>query len=119
MLSMSVLNSLRTKLFGGNSKSAAKSRLHFVLVQDRSGLTAEQMATFKREMLEVMERYFVIDKQAFGIDYKRGNETTTLVINSPILVRRQEGLNGQVGSKRDRLRNEAKKNELAEQAAAP
>jgi cell division topological specificity factor len=82
----------------------AKSRLHFVLVQDRSGLTNEQMAEFKKSLLDVMERYFVIDKQAFDIAYKRGEDTTTLVINSPVIIRRQEAMNGQVGARRALMR---------------
>jgi cell division topological specificity factor len=77
--------------FGSESKSLAKSRLSFVLVQDRTGLTNEELAKFKREMIEVIDRYFVIDEHGFDISYQRDNDTTTLLINSPIIVRRQEG----------------------------
>jgi cell division topological specificity factor len=72
------------------SKFAAKSRLHFVLVQDRAGLSSEDLTKFKREMIEVIEKYFVIDEQAFDISYKRENDSTTMQINSPILIRRAE-----------------------------
>lgn len=41
-------------------------------------------------MVEVIERYFVIDESGFDIDYKRDSDLTTLVINSPIVVRRQD-----------------------------
>ena len=75
---------------GTRSKSSAKSRLHFVLVQDRTGLNNEELASFKKEMVEVIERYFVIDESGFDIDYKRDSDLTTLVINSPIVVRRQD-----------------------------
>ena len=81
------------------SKRTAKSRLHFVLVQDRTGLTNQELANFKAEMVGVIEKYFVIDKNKFDIDYKRDTDMTTLVINSPIVVRRQEGLKHQVGTK--------------------
>jgi len=81
------------------SKSIAKSRLHFVLVQDRAGLTNEEMIGFRKEMLDVIEKYFVIDKHAFDIEYKRGPDTTTLVINSPIIVRRQEGPRHEAGAR--------------------
>ncbi len=91
---------LREKLFGTKaSNSVAKSRLHFVLVQDRTGLTNEELAEFKAEMIGVIERYFVIDKQGFDISYRRSNETTTLYINSPIIVRRQEAVKGDVGAR--------------------
>ena len=84
---------------GRESKSVAKSRLHFVLVQDRTGLTNDEMAKFKREMIDVIERYFVIDKQGFDISYKRDQETTTLLINSPVIVRRQDDPDHEVGAR--------------------
>lgn len=88
-----MLNGIKKILFGGSSdasKSVAKSRLHFVLVQDRTGLTNDEMSEFRSEMVKVIERYFMIDKDAFDIKYQRDNETTTLLINSPIIVRRSE-----------------------------
>lgn len=100
-------------LFGRKkaSKVAAKSRLHFVLVQDRTGLTNQELANFKQEMVGVIEKYFVVDKNKFDIDYKRDTDLTTLVINSPIVVRRQEGLKHQVGSKHKKAATE---NDIAE-----
>ena len=101
------------KLFGGKSvsKSLAKSRLHFVLVQDRTGLTNDEMAGFKREMVSVIEKYFVIDKKGFDIEYKRDTDLTTLVINSPIVVRRQESIHHEVGSSKRREKNKQKASE--------
>jgi cell division topological specificity factor len=85
-----VVRALIRKLLGENneSKDVAKSRLHFVLVQDRTGLTNEEMAGFREEMVKVIERYFVIDKEGFDIKYHRQADTTTLLINSPVIVRR-------------------------------
>ena len=85
-------------LFFGSSKSTnnssskvlAKSRLSFVLVQDRTGLTPEEMTKFKREMVDVIEKYFEIDEHGFDITYKRETDTTTLLINSPVIVRRRD-----------------------------
>lgn len=86
-----MFTALRKALFGDSneSKSVAKSRLHFVLVQDRAGLTNDEMSVFKEEMVKVIERYFVIDKEGFDIKYHRQADTTTLLINSPVIVRRQ------------------------------
>jgi len=85
-----VFNALRKRLFGesSESKSAAKSRLHFVLVQDRTGLTNDEMAGFREEMVKVIEKYFVIDKEGFDVKYHRIEDHTTLLINSPVIVRR-------------------------------
>lgn len=76
------------------SKSVAKSRLHFVLVQDRSGLTNEELSNFKKELIGVIKKYFMIDDDSIAIDYQRENESTTLVINSPVLRRRASAKNG-------------------------
>jgi len=57
-------------------------------VQDRTGLTNEEMAGFREEMVKVIEKYFVIDKEGFDIKYHRLADTTTLLINSPVIVRR-------------------------------
>jgi cell division topological specificity factor len=102
-----VLSSIRKFFFGSNkkSKNVAKNRLHFVLVQDRAGLTNEEMALFKKEILNVIEKYFVVDKQAFDIAYKRDVETTTLIINSPVIVNRKSAPAGEVGAKNRRDKN--------------
>ncbi len=99
-----MLGRLFKGLFGSDkkSKSLAKSRLHFVLVQDRTGLTNEEMSNFRSEMVEVMQRYFVIDEQGFDIDYQRDGETTTLLINSPVVVKRQEAINGIAGARHNK-----------------
>ena len=97
-----MLVALKKRLFGSQtiSNKRAKSRLHFVLVQDRTGLTGDEMAKFKQELMSIVEKYFVIDKQGFDVSYKRDPESTTLLINSPVVVRRQESIGGRVGSER-------------------
>lgn len=76
------------------SNQQAKSRLHFVLVQDRSGLNSQEMASFKEELVSVVGKYFQIEKDAFDISYKREGDATALVINSPVLVRKTKGKGG-------------------------
>ncbi len=85
---VNVLNSFK-KLFGGReSKNLAKSRLHFCLVQDRAGLSSEELTAFRKELVSVIEKFFVIDENGFDINYKRESDTTTLLINSPIVIKR-------------------------------
>lgn len=81
------------------SKNLAKSRLSFVLVQDRTGLTQDEIANFKREMVAVIEKYFVIDETGLDVSYKRETDSTMLVINSPVVVKRQDGFRHRVGVK--------------------
>jgi cell division topological specificity factor len=70
------------------SSSQAKNRLHFVLVQDRAGLSSDDISKFKRELIDVIGKYFEIDERAFDISYKRELETTTLQINSTVAKRK-------------------------------
>ena len=102
---------LKSLLFGSDksSKSLAKSRLHFVLVQDRTGLSPDELADFKKEMLSVIEKYFVVNKGGFDVQYRREQETTTLVINSPVIVRRQETCDHSVGVRGKAARGAAKR----------
>jgi len=101
----------------GESKNLAKSRLQFVLIQDRSGLTNDEMAGFKEEMMRVIQKYFVVDKQGFDINYRREGETTTLLINSPVVVRRQDSIGGQVGARHGRKAELKKTANMAEEVA--
>lgn len=70
------------------SNVVAKSRLQLVLVQDRAGLSNEELAQFRRELMDVIQKYFVIDEAGFDLNYQRTDDETTLSINSPIIVRR-------------------------------
>lgn len=101
---------------GNSSKSLAKSRLSFVLVQDRTGLTPEEMTKFKREMVDVIERYFEIDERGFDISYKRDTDTTTLLINSPVIVRRKDAK--KAGAEAKAAKTEGKDTKPAASAAS-
>jgi cell division topological specificity factor len=86
-----VLPHFLKNLFGGpseESKEVAKSRLHFVLVQDRAGLNQEELSQFRSEMIGVIGKYFVVNEGEFDISYQRGKEMTTLLINSPVIFRK-------------------------------
>jgi len=92
----------RNRRKGITSTTNAKSRLHFVLVQDRAGLQPEELNSFRREMIEVINKYFQINEENFDISYQRGEETTTLVINSPVSLKRPEKVKAISEGKRNR-----------------
>jgi cell division topological specificity factor len=100
------------------SSSLAKNRLQFVLVQDRAGLTNDELALFKKEMISVIEKYFVIDEKGFDISYKRTTDSTVLLINSPIVVKRQEAIGHAVGA-RGKLGKKTSKAGSAEENEVP
>lgn len=76
------------KLFGKKlSYQTAKNRLQMVLVQDRSGLTNEEMDLFKKDLLEVIAKYFHIESAALQVEWEREKNETALVINTPVTGR--------------------------------
>lgn len=82
-----VFEGLKSIIGGRFSKETAKNRLQMVLVQDRSGLDAQDMDFFKRDLLEVISKYFVLEKRNLQVEWQRTSNATALVINTPIVTR--------------------------------
>jgi cell division topological specificity factor len=73
------------KLFSNRfSHATAKNRLQMVLVQDRSGLSSQDMEKFKKDLLEVISKYFEIENTTLQVDWERTSNETALVINTPV-----------------------------------
>lgn len=51
----------------GNSKEAAKERLHLVLAQDRANISADFLEMMKQEIIEVIKKYIDIDEEAIDV----------------------------------------------------
>ena len=86
-----MLELIKTRLFGkGLSKQTAKNRLQMVLVQDRSGLSSEEMDLFRREIVDVIAKYFMLDKKSLEIEWQRSDSSTALIINTPVVGRSRE-----------------------------
>jgi len=56
-----------------NSGSAAKERLHLVLMQDRANVSADFLDMMKQEIIEVIKKYIDVDENA--IDVRLTNKT--------------------------------------------
>lgn len=69
------------------SKKVAKNRLEMVLVQDRSGLSNEDMDGLKSDLIKVMKKYFVMESDSIEVDWKREGGTTALVVNAGLRSR--------------------------------
>lgn len=83
-----MLETLKNKIFGNSfSKQTAKNRLQMVLVQDRSGLTTEEMELFRKDLLEVISKYFHMEKRDLEIEWHRSDSETALMINTPVVGR--------------------------------
>ncbi len=75
---------IRNKAF---SNTIAKNRLQMVLVQDRSGLSPDEMDLFRKDLLEVISKYFIMEHKGLEIEWQRTTSATALVINTPITGR--------------------------------
>ncbi len=82
-----MLNSIKSLFLRNNSNRTAKNRLQMVLVQDRSGLTATEMDDFKSDLLDVISKYFSIEKKHLDVNWERTEYETALVINTPVCGR--------------------------------
>lgn len=92
-----MLDGIVSRLFGGKlSKNTAKNRLQMVLVQDRSGLNAAEMDNFRRDLLEVISRYFSLERKNLDIEWQRTDSTTALIINTPVVGRLREQIKAAV-----------------------
>ena len=50
-----------------NSKSAAKERLHLVLMQDRANVSADFLDLMKQEIIDVIKKYIEVDENAIDV----------------------------------------------------
>jgi len=83
-----VFENLKSKLFNYRfSNSSARNRLQMVLVQDRSGLSPQDMEVFKKDLLDVIAKYFVLENTDLGVEWQRAEGSTALIINTPIFSR--------------------------------
>lgn len=81
-----MLNSIMRKFFGKNgSKDTAKKRLKFALVYDRLQVTDDVLKDMQNEIVAVISRYFVIDRDNMKLDITRHNDLSALVLNTPIV----------------------------------
>ena len=89
-----MLNGFFKKLTGkeGGSRDVAKKRLQFALVYDKLEVTDEILADLQKDIVEVISRYFEIDRESLQLDIERGSDLSALVFNTPILAakRRKE-----------------------------
>lgn len=83
---MPVFEQLKNRLFSGRlSNATAKNRLQMVLVQDRSGLSSQDMDFFRRDLLDVISKYFILERKHLDIEWRRDDSATALIINTPVM----------------------------------
>ena len=84
------MTNLLSRLFGRAKKGSgatAKDRLRFVLQHDRINLPPERMEEMKSEILAVIVKYLVVDKDRVEIDLEqRDRSHSKLVAEIPVAI---------------------------------
>jgi cell division topological specificity factor len=81
-----MLNDLMKKLFNkSGSKETAKKRLRFALIYDRLEVSDDTLKDMQDEIVAVISRYFVIDRDRLKLDITRHDDLSALVFNTPII----------------------------------
>ncbi len=81
-----MLNGLFDKFIGRNkSKDVAKKRLQFALIYDKLDITEDILGNLQQDIIEVVSRYFIIDKDSLKLDIQRDEQLSALVVNTPII----------------------------------
>lgn len=71
-----------------NSKDIAKKRLKFALVYDKLEVSDEILSDLQKDIVDVISRYFEIDKDSLTLDIQRADDMSALVFNTPIISAR-------------------------------
>ena len=93
-----------------NSKSAAKERLHLVLMQDRANVSADFLELMKQEIIDVIKKYIEVDEKEIDVRLtNKENEDGTngapaLYANIPIVNIKNEAR--KVDAKKEKNENE-------------
>ena len=81
---------LLSRLFGRAKKGSgatAKDRLRFVLQHDRINLPPDRMEAMKSEILDIIAKYLVVDKERVEIDLEQRDRThSKLVAEIPVAI---------------------------------
>lgn len=100
------------KVEGENTKETAKNRLKLVLMQDRSNLEPETMAQLREELIEVISKYIVIDKEALGLNLDGDGESMALMLNIPVIrAKKPEEIQEALEAAKAKAAEELKSNE--------
>ncbi len=69
------------------SKDSARRRLQLILVLDRIGVSPEHMEAMKRDIIQTVSRYLVVDEESVEMDMRRIDQSLVLVSNIQVKER--------------------------------
>lgn len=76
---------LKRFIGGKKSKDEAKKRLQFSLIYDKLELNDTTLTDLQNDIVDVISKYFEIDRDALELKVKRDDNVSALVFNTPIL----------------------------------
>ena len=91
-----------------HSKTAAKERLHLVLMQDRANVSADFLELMKQEIIEVIKKYIDVDESAIDVRLTNKenadgtNGAPALYANIPILNIKNEARKMEASKKEEK-----------------
>lgn len=68
-----------------DSKNEAKKRLQFALVYDKLEINDNTLKDLQNDIIQVISRYFEIDREALNLEIQRDDNASALVFNTPII----------------------------------
>ncbi|MDD9302447.1 MAG: cell division topological specificity factor MinE [Desulfobacter sp.] len=74
-----------------NSKDEAKKRLQFSLIYDKLEVNDTTLTNLQSDIVNVISKYFEIDKDALELKVRRDDDVSALVFNTPILHVKRKG----------------------------
>jgi cell division topological specificity factor len=63
------------------SGETARQRLRLILVMDRGGLPEDCMEDLRRDIIEAVSKYLVVDEDSVQMDMRRSSDSLELVSN--------------------------------------
>jgi cell division topological specificity factor len=86
-----MLNGLLRKYFGkSTSKNVAKKRLKLALIYDKLEVSDDILGKLRQDIVNVISRYFVIDKGSLTLDIQRSDDLSALVLSTRIVKAKHE-----------------------------
>ena len=63
------------------SREAARQRLHLILFLDRVGLAQDKMESLKKDILDAVSKYLVVDEDTIEVEMERSEDSIVLTSN--------------------------------------
>ncbi len=64
----------------------AKKRLQFALIYDKLEVKDDMLEDLQKDLVEVISRYFEIDRDSLSLDIQRCEGSSALILNTPIVA---------------------------------